>query len=245
MSLIFRILTGYCFLDFGNAFAAHKFLHQLNGTVIPGTNKTFKLNWASGGTTAVVGTFVPLSFFVHNLFVFRSEYAVYIGDLGSEVNDYMLYQLFSSRYQSIRNARVVTDPGSGQSKNYGFVRFGDEAESFRAISELNGFVLGSRGIRLSTANTKSNGVTVQSQSRQPSQPQVNQNDESNTTIFIGGIDSNVSEEELKSYFATFGDIHTIKIPAGKGYGFISYYGHQNAEIAIQRMNGSIVGILYL
>ena len=45
-----RNLSGYSFVEFGNAFAAHKYLHQLNGQTIPGTNKTFNLNWASGGT---------------------------------------------------------------------------------------------------------------------------------------------------------------------------------------------------
>lgn len=43
--------AGYCFIDFTNPAAASKAL-QLNGQLIPNTNRPFKLNWASGGGLA-------------------------------------------------------------------------------------------------------------------------------------------------------------------------------------------------
>ena len=51
-----RMLTtfsnaGYCFVDFTSPAAAAKGL-ALNGTLIPNSNRPFKLNWASGGGLA-------------------------------------------------------------------------------------------------------------------------------------------------------------------------------------------------
>ena len=43
--------AGYCFIDFQSAEAAAKAL-TLNGTIIPNSNRPFKLNWASGGGLA-------------------------------------------------------------------------------------------------------------------------------------------------------------------------------------------------
>ena len=64
----------------------------------------------------------------------------------------------------------------------------------------------------------------------------------NTTIFIGGMDGMTTEEMLRTSFGRFGEIHSIKIPPGKGYGFLQFFKHESAEIAIQSMNGSIISM---
>lgn len=46
-----RSNAGYCFVDFENSDSAAKAL-QLNGQLIPNSNRQFKLNWASGGGLA-------------------------------------------------------------------------------------------------------------------------------------------------------------------------------------------------
>ena len=43
--------AGYCFIDFSSPGAAAKGL-ALNGSIIPNSNRPFKLNWASGGGLA-------------------------------------------------------------------------------------------------------------------------------------------------------------------------------------------------
>ncbi|KAK0655298.1 hypothetical protein B0T16DRAFT_308761, partial [Cercophora newfieldiana] len=51
-------------------------------------------------------------------------------------------------------AKIITDPMSGQSRGYGFVRFGDETEQQRALIEMQGVYCGNRAMRISTANRK-------------------------------------------------------------------------------------------
>jgi RNA recognition motif-containing protein len=62
-------------------------------------------------------------------------------------------------------------------------------------------------------------------------------DPNNTTVFVGGLSSLVTEDELRLYFQPFGDITYVKIPAGKGCGFVQYLTRPSAELAILKMQG--------
>jgi len=44
-----RASAGYCFVELSSPAAAAKAISTLNGVLIPGTTKVFKLNWATGG----------------------------------------------------------------------------------------------------------------------------------------------------------------------------------------------------
>ena len=48
----------------------------------------------------------------------------------------------------------MTDPISGMSRGYGFVRFADEADQQRALNEMQGVYCGNRPMRISTATPK-------------------------------------------------------------------------------------------
>ena len=41
-------------------------------------------------------------------------------------------------------------------------------------------------------------------------------------IFVGNLDLNVSEEELKQNSLQFGEIVSVKIQPGKGFGFVQF-----------------------
>jgi len=41
-------------------------------------------------------------------------------------------------------------------------------------------------------------------------------------IFVGGLDANVTDDELKSIFGQFGELLHVKIPPGKRCGFVQY-----------------------
>lgn len=67
------------------------------------------------------------------------------------------------------------------------------------------------------------------------------NQQSNTTVFVGGLSAPIREEELRQYFQHFGEIVYVKIPPGKGCGFVQYVSRSSAELAIQQMNGYQIG----
>ncbi|KAI9729327.1 MAG: hypothetical protein M1834_006998 [Cirrosporium novae-zelandiae] len=243
--------AGYCFVDFASPAAAANAL-QLNGKPIPNTNRPFKLNWASGGGLAD-----------------RSrddrgpEYSIFVGDLGPEVNEFVLVSLFQNRFPSCKSAKIMTDPISGMSRGYGFVRFHDENDQQRALSEMQGVYCGNRPMRISTATPKNKNnagapggmgmpgaggpMGMYSMGAPPMgyygapQPMNQFTDPNNTTVFVGGLSGYVTEDELRSFFQGFGEITYVKIPPGKGCGFVQFVQRHAAEMAINQMQGYPIG----
>jgi RNA recognition motif-containing protein len=76
---------------------------------------------------------------------------------------------------------------------------------------------------------------------QSSQGNSLENDPNNTTIFVGGLDSNVNEDHLKQVFTPYGEIGYVKIPLGKRCGFVQFTSRSSAEEAIRVLNGSQIG----
>ncbi|MQL96998.1 hypothetical protein Taro_029684 [Colocasia esculenta] len=66
-------------------------------------------------------------------------------------------------------------------------------------------------------------------------------DSSNTTVFVGGLDPNVSEDDLRQAFSGCGDIASVKIPVGKQCGFVQFVHRISAEEALQKLNGTVIG----
>ena len=172
----------------------------------------------------------------------------------------------------------MTDPRTGLTRGYGFVRFIDQSDQQRALIEMQGFIIGSRPIRVSVATPKnrlhsntnnqpqttnsSTSVTPaaiasptlrsplqqsmvispqQQQTTSPSLASTLLSDPSNTTVFVGGLSAPIREDELRQYFSPFGEIMQVKIPPGKGCGFVQYAVRHSAELAIHQMNGYQIG----
>lgn len=233
---------------------------------MPNSSRPFKLNWASGGGLA------------DRRDDRGPEFSIFVGDLGPEVNEYVLVSLFQSRFPSCKSAKIMTDPLSGMSRGYGFVRFSDEQDQQRALSEMQGVYCGNRPMRISTATPKNKGgpnamgggggggggsgagamgmpggphgnMGFPPMGQQPPMPYypgqqqpMNQfTDPNNTTVFVGGLSGYVTEDELRSFFQGFGEITYVKIPPGKGCGFVQFVQRHAAEMAINQMQGYPIG----
>ncbi|KAG8905264.1 RRM protein [Tulasnella sp. 403] len=70
---------------------------------------------------------------------------------------------------------------------------------------------------------------------------LNSSDPYNTTVFVGGLSGLISEDTLRTFFGPFGDIHYVKIPPGKGCGFVQFVRKADAEMAIEKMQGFPIG----
>ncbi|KPJ03955.1 tRNA selenocysteine 1-associated protein 1 [Papilio xuthus] len=140
--------AGYAFVHFQTDEEAIDAMHKLNGKPIPGTFPVvrFRLNTASREARS-------------NLQQER-EFSVWVGDLSPDVDDYSLYRVFASKYSSIKTAKVILD-GTGYTKGYGFVRFGNEEEQRNALYAMNGYSgLGTKPLKICTAVPKPKGVTT-------------------------------------------------------------------------------------
>lgn len=142
---------GYGFVEFYTRGTAEKVLQNYNGTMMPNTDQAFRLNWATfsagerrsgSGSGAGAGSDAT------------SDLSIFVGDLAIDVTDAMLQETFASRFSSIKGAKVVIDSNTGRSKGYGFVRFSDENERTRAMTEMNGVYCSSRPMRIGVATPK-------------------------------------------------------------------------------------------
>ncbi|KAL0376107.1 UNVERIFIED_CONTAM: Polyadenylate-binding protein RBP47 [Sesamum calycinum] len=229
----------YGFVEFNTHLAAENVLQSYNGTMMPNADQPFRLNWAAFST----GERRPEA---------GSDLSIFVGDLATDVTDALLHDTFASKYPSVKGAKVVVDSNTGRSKGYGFVRFGDENDKSRAMTEMNGVYCSSRPMRIGVATPKKRSP----QQLYSSQAMVlsggyasngagpvghSESDSSNTTVFVGGLDSDVTDEQLRESFTPYGEVVSVKIPAGKGCGFVQFACRSNAEDAIQRLNGTVIG----
>ncbi|KAK1391281.1 polyadenylate-binding protein RBP45-like [Heracleum sosnowskyi] len=134
-------LEGYGFLEFRSRATAEQVLQTYNGTLMPNSEQNFRLNWATLGAGERRTDDSP-------------DYTIFVGDLAADVTDYLLQETFKPHYLSVKGTKVVTDRTTGRSKGYGFVRFGDETEQMRAMSEMNGALCSTRPMRIGPAATK-------------------------------------------------------------------------------------------
>ncbi|CAK8577521.1 unnamed protein product [Lathyrus sativus] len=237
---------GYGFVEFYSRGTAEKVLQNFNGAMMPNTDQPFRLNWATFSAGGGGGGERRSS-------EATSDLSVFVGDLAIDVNDAMLQEVFASRFSSIKGAKVVIDSNTGRSKGYGFVRFGDENERTRAMTEMNGVYCSSRPMRVGVATPKKTYGNPQQYSSQVlaggghssngavAQGSQSEGDSNNTTIFVGGLDSEISDEDLRQPFLQYGDVVSVKIPIGKGCGFVQLADRKNAEEAIQGLNGTVIG----
>lgn len=217
---------------------------------------------------------------------FTEEHSAFVGDLPPEVNDFALQETFVARYASVRNARVVTDPRTGRSKGFGFVRFADERERDAALVEMHGTPCGSRAMRLSLAlprkrrlgdDVSGSASPAGSRLSTPNGGSPERGGETDTdvvfqteggtstreyarvasfdalsaagvarggapaTVFVGGLDPSVRESDLCRVFEKMGALTYVKIPRGRGCGFVQFEARASAETAIAALNGARVG----
>ncbi|KAJ5144725.1 hypothetical protein N7448_002117 [Penicillium atrosanguineum] len=226
--------AGYCFVDFSSPAAAAKAL-SLNGTPMPNTNRVFKLNWATGGGLAD-----------------RSrddrgpEYSIFVGDLGPEVNEYVLVSLFQSRFPSCKSAKIMTDPISGMSRGYGFVRFSDENDQQRALTEMQGVYCGNRPMRISTATPKNKGPGVGAANMGmpgPAGMYPPMGGPPHGLLRCSSAHEPVHRPQQHYRLRRWASARspTSRSPPGKGCGFVQFVQRHAAEMAINQMQGYPIG----
>ncbi|GJS21629.1 polyadenylate-binding protein RBP45, partial [Tanacetum coccineum] len=71
-------------------------------------------------------------------------------------------------------------------------------------------------------------------SYQNTQGTQNYEDPNNTTVFVGGLDPNVTDNHLKQVFSQYGQLVHVKIPVGKRCGFVQFAERNVRAKPVQR-----------
>lgn len=170
----------------------------------------------------------------------KSQFSVFVGDLGHDVDDKMLCAHFKLKCSTAHNARIVIDLKTLKPKGYGFVDFKTEEDYQTALDDFPNSRCGSsnRLIRVSNALERrpDSSVNVVNQYHD-----FEDLDPRNTTIFVGNLDPTVSESTLRRAFEEFGTVAYAKVTPRKGCGFVHFFDRAEAVAAIENMHGAIVG----
>ncbi|GHV79711.1 RNA-binding protein [Spirochaetia bacterium] len=78
---------------------------------------------------------------------------LYVGNLSYNTHEDNLRSLFSS-FGTVESVKIITDRDTGNSKGFGFVEMGNDAEAQAAINGTNGSDLDGRAIKVNEAMDK-------------------------------------------------------------------------------------------
>ncbi len=78
---------------------------------------------------------------------------LYVGNLPYETGEVELQTLFA-RAGHVERVTVMRDAATGRGRGFGFVEMSSDDEAQQAISELNDYQLGGRGLKVNEARPK-------------------------------------------------------------------------------------------
>eukprot|EP00002_Diphylleia_rotans_P037804 TRINITY_DN8492_c0_g2_i1.p1 TRINITY_DN8492_c0_g2~~TRINITY_DN8492_c0_g2_i1.p1 ORF type:complete len:379 (+),score=78.27 TRINITY_DN8492_c0_g2_i1:47-1183(+) len=204
----------YAFLDFANELMATRALEQFQFSNYPGSSRRMRLDWAISSQG-------------------ESTYAIFVGDLCTDVTDQVLKREFAC-YFSCTTAKVVTDPFTGESKGYGFVKFSTFHDMNRALTEKQGIQLGTSRIRLSAAVYKHKDASGFDGDEPMLPPEIDPN---NTTIYIGGLVGKVDDVEFHRLLLAYGNVDSIRMLPEKACAIVKFQERAAAESFMNNLQG--------
>ncbi|KAJ3311831.1 Protein phosphatase PP2A regulatory subunit B [Boothiomyces sp. JEL0838] len=152
--------------------------------------------------------------------------SLYVGDLDPNVTEAMLFEVFNS-IGPVASIRVCRDTITRRSLGYGYVNYMNVADAEKALDALN------------YALIKGNPVRIMWSNRDPS---IRKSGTGN--IFIKNLDPSIDNKALHDTFSAFGNILSCKVAmdgdVSKGYGFVHYETMDQAEAAINAVNGMLL-----
>ncbi|XP_076877579.1 polyadenylate-binding protein 1A-like [Brachyhypopomus gauderio] len=153
---------------------------------------------------------------------------VFIKNLDKSIDNMALYDTLSA-FGNILSCKVVCDENG--SKGYGFVHFETQEAAERAIEKLNGMLLNDRKVFMGRFK-----------SRKEREAERVARAKEFTNVYIKNFGEDMDDEKLKEVFSKYGNAMSIRVmtdDSGKsrGFGFVSFKRHEDAQKAVDEMNG--------
>uniref|UniRef100_A0A8D0E7W5 Polyadenylate-binding protein n=1 Tax=Salvator merianae TaxID=96440 RepID=A0A8D0E7W5_SALMN len=208
--MITRRSLGYAYVNFQQPADAERALDTMNFDVIKG--KPVRIMWSQRDPSLRKSG-------VGNIF---------IKNLDKSIDNKALYDTFSA-FGNILSCKVVCDENG--SKGYGFVHFETQEAAERAIEKMNGMLLNDRKV-----------FVGRFKSRKEREAELGARAKEFTNVYIKNFGEDMDDERLKELFGKFGPALSVKVMTdesgkSKGFGFVSFERHEDAQKAVDEMNG--------
>jgi len=152
----------------------------------------------------------------------------YVGDLGSDVTEATLFELFNA-VGPVASIRVCRDATTRRSLGYAYVNFHSVQDAERALDTMN------------FTNIRGKQCRIMWSQRDP---RLRQSGKGN--IFVKNLHESIDNKTLYDTFSVFGNILSCKVVMDKdsqksrGYGYVHYVDDKSAKKAIEGVNGMTI-----
>uniref|UniRef100_A0A665UGM1 Polyadenylate-binding protein n=1 Tax=Echeneis naucrates TaxID=173247 RepID=A0A665UGM1_ECHNA len=209
--MITRRSLGYAYVNFSQPADAERALDTMNFDVVKG--KPIRIMWSQRDPSlrkSGVGN-------------------VFIKNLDKSIDNKALYDTFSA-FGNILSCKVVCDENG--SKGYAFVHFETQDAADRAIEKMNGMLLNDRKV-----------FVGRFKSRKEREAELGAKAKEFTNVYIKNFGDDMDDDRLKELFDKYGKTLSVKVMTdttgkSRGFGFVSYEKHEDANKAVEGMNGT-------
>lgn len=142
---------------------------------------------------------------------------MFVGGISMDTTTSDLRDYFS-RYGTVLDCTLKIDPVTGRSRGFGFVLFNEATAVDKVLAEKVHIL---------------KGKTID-----PKRALLNAGKEPIKKIFVGGVDPNITEEEVRSYFSRYGKVESVELPfdrtQGKrrGFCFVTFDTEESVDRAV-------------
>jgi polyadenylate-binding protein len=205
-----RRSLGYAYVNYLNAADGERALEQLNYSLIK--NRACRIMW-SQRDPALRKT---------------GQGNIFIKNLDEQIDNKALHDTFAA-FGNVLSCKVATDE-HGRSKGYGFVHYETAEAADNAIKAVNGMLLNDKKVYV--------GHHV---SRKERQSKLDEMKAQFTNLYVKNIDTEMSQETFENLFAQFGNVTSAMIQTdeegkSKGFGFVNYEFHEEAQAAVDNLH---------
>ncbi|XP_053698536.1 RNA-binding protein squid-like [Sabethes cyaneus] len=146
---------------------------------------------------------------------------LFVGGLSWETSDKELKEHFG-QYGEIENINVKTDPNTGRSRGFAFIVY-KSADSIDKVVAAGDHVINNKKVDPKKAKAR------------------------HGKIFVGGLTTEISDDEIKTFFSQFGNIVDVEMPFDKqknqrkGFCFITFDSEQVVNELLKTPKQTISG----
>ncbi|KAI0647080.1 polyadenylate binding protein [Trametes meyenii] len=209
-----RRSLGYAYVNYLNTADGERALEQLNYSLIKG--RACRIMW-SQRDPALRKT---------------GQGNIFIKNLDEQIDNKALHDTFAA-FGNVLSCKVATDE-HGRSKGYGFVHYETAEAAETAIKAVNGMLLNDKKVYV--------GHHI---SRKERQSKIEEMKAQFTNIYVKNIDPEVTQEEFLQLFEPFGEITSAVLQTddegkSRGFGFVNFHTHEEAQKAVDALHDSDV-----
>ncbi|KAG5644585.1 hypothetical protein DXG03_008159 [Asterophora parasitica] len=207
-----RRSLGYAYVNYLNSNDGERALEQLNYSLIK--NRACRIMW-SQRDPALRKT---------------GQGNIFIKNLDEQIDNKALHDTFAA-FGNVLSCKVATDE-QGRSKGYGFVHYETAEAAEHAIKAVNGMLLNDKKVFV--------GLHI---SRKERQSKLDEIKAQFTNLYVKNIDAQMTQEEFEKLFIQFGTVTSALISVddegkSKGFGFVNYDKHEEAQKAVDELHDS-------